>query len=72
MLNTVPFEVLVLSNEPLKLHPVHLLSSFDAIAFCKVRFHLKIILKFCIQLPVHILLKLAVELDFKVLISVIL
>ena len=72
MLNTVPFEVLVLSNEPLKLHPVHLLSSFDVIAFRQMRFHLDVIHNFHIQLPVQILLKLAVELDFKVLISVIL
>ena len=62
----VPFEVLL----PPGLHPVHLLSSFGAIAVCQLHVHLKIILKFCSkQLHVQILIKLAVELDFKMLIS---
>ena len=57
------FEVLVLCNEPLELHPVHLLSSFDVATFRQLRFLPKALHNF----PVQHLLCLAAELSLVIL-----
>ena len=64
MLYMIFLEVLVLSNEPLKLHPVHLLSSFDVITFWHCL--LKVIHNFPVQFLVRHVLCLAAEFFVKI------